>query len=100
MELRKAMAWSAAWISAPIIIALLVWADMARGEWCSVAPDGRAEQDGLRWRSRVVEGRKCWYLARSVLPKSDLLWEYDQDEFNEDGKVTGRRFYSPEELRR
>jgi hypothetical protein len=34
------------------------------------------------------------------LPKEDLIWSYDSKEFDEEGKVTGRKFFTPEELKR
>jgi hypothetical protein len=34
------------------------------------------------------------------LPKEDLIWSYDSKEFDEEGKVTGRKFFTPEELQR
>jgi len=36
--------------------------------------------------------------ANRLLPKEELVPAFDVKEFNEEGVVTGRRFYAPEEL--
>ena len=82
-------------------IVLLLLMSAARGEWCNLRPMTRMDaDDGKEWRWTMLEGRKCWYRARRKLPKDDLLWEYDAEEFNEGGIVTGRKYYTPEELKR
>jgi hypothetical protein len=42
--------------------------------------------------------QKCWFRANRLLPKEDLVPAFDAKEFNEEGVVTGRKFYAPEEL--
>lgn len=76
----------------------------AAGEWCAAKPDpGFENVDGYSWRWRLVDGRKCWFYSRRQLDKSDLVWSYDIDEFDEpqNGGVAGRerRFYTPDELK-
>jgi hypothetical protein len=41
---------------------------------------------------------KCWFRANRLLPKEDLVPAFDAKEFDEEGVVTGRKFYAPEEL--
>jgi hypothetical protein len=45
----------------------------------------------------MINGQKCWFRANRLLPKEDLVPAFDTKEFNEEGIVTGRRFYAPEE---
>jgi hypothetical protein len=68
-----------------------------RAEFCyHKANDPSVEKrSGHSWRSRQVDGQKCWYYGHGVLPKEDLIWSYDSDEFDSEGKVIGRKFYPP-----
>ena len=47
----------------------------------------------------MINGQKCYFRANRLLPKEDLVPAFDAKEFNEEGFVTGRKFYAPEELR-
>ena len=46
----------------------------------------------------MIEGQKCWFRANRLLPKEDLVRAFDAKDLDEDGVVTGRKFYRPEEL--
>jgi hypothetical protein len=50
----------------------------------------------MHWRSQLVDGDKCWYRSDRKLPNEDLIWSYGSKEFDEEDKVTGRKFFTPE----
>lgn len=47
-----------------------------------------------RWRWRNIDGRKCWYWSKEVLPHWELVWTYTEEEFNADiERLIERKFY-------
>ena len=47
----------------------------------------------------MVDNRKCFFRADRLLPRSELLWEYDAQQFDEGVTVRSRKRYSPDDLR-
>ena len=43
----------------------------AKGVDCSVA---RPSNTHVYWSWRLIDGRKCWYAGKTVIPKSALKW--------------------------
>ena len=52
-------------------VALFASASSAQAIECSA--DLPAVRNG-HWTYRIVDGRKCWYAGRTVLPRSSLRW--------------------------
>lgn len=77
-----------------IVIALLASTE-ARSEFCRKDVDPTIERKaGYRWQYRTVDDRKCWYYSNRVIPKTDLMWPYTEEEFNHDiERVIERKFY-------
>jgi len=83
------------------VLLLLLTISVARAEFCATKPDRSIpDTDDMHWQWLFVDGHKCWYRSNRKLPKEELIWSYDSKEFDEEGKVTGRKFYTPEELDR
>jgi hypothetical protein len=97
------LCWVVSMIIALVMATVLI-VNRAQSEWCQPkpGPDQTPQRDSRSWRWRMVDGRKCWFYSDRRLPKEDLVWEYDINEFNEpaEGGVAGRerKFYSPEQL--
>jgi hypothetical protein len=49
----------------------------------------------------MVDGKKCYFRADKLLPRENLVWSYDakQLDLDEGATVTGRRQYTPQELK-
>ena len=83
------------------VLLLFLTASAARAEFCASKPDKSIPDTAdMHWQWQLVDGHKCWYRSDRKLPKEDLIWSYDSKEFDEEGKVTGRKFFTPEELKR
>jgi len=55
-----------------IATASFVWVSIAQAkQQCSAAAP--ADQRGY-WSWRMIDGRKCWYEGKPMLPKSSLEW--------------------------
>jgi hypothetical protein len=67
--------------------------------YCTETPEPEAEPP-LEWHWRNVDGRKCWFQAEELLPREDLVWSYDEREFNERERATvkDQRHYTTREL--
>ena len=82
-----------------LILALLF--PVAHAELCWSHPDRTiADKGDISWHWRMINGQKCWFRANRLLPKDDLVPAFDAKEFDEGGVVTGRKFYTPEELQK
>jgi hypothetical protein len=70
-------------------------------EVCVASPDPPAVEPP-EWHWRMVDGKKCYFRADSLLPRSDLFWEYDSAEFDamEGATILGRKHYKPDDLRK
>jgi hypothetical protein len=69
-------------------------------EFCSAAPEPPATAPP-EWHWRMVDGKKCYFRADKLLPRENLVWSYDakQLDLDEGATVTGRRHYTPQELK-
>lgn len=88
------------WIVLSLAIIVIAWITMirtARAEFCHTKIDNSVERlSGFRWSWRMVDGKKCWYYARNILPREDLVWSFSEEEFNSDiERVLERKFYKP-----
>ena len=82
-----------------LILALLF--PVAHAELCWSHPDRTiADKGDISWHWRMIDRQKCWFRANRLLPKDDLVPAFDAKEFDEGGVVTGRKFYTPEELQK
>jgi hypothetical protein len=71
----------------------------AHAELCWSHPDRTiADESGISWHWRMINGQKCWFRANRLLPKEDLVPAFDAKELDEGGVVTERKFYAPGEL--
>lgn len=64
--------WTLVWIMFVIIVVLAIMlfaATKAHALECRNSP-----QTGTYWSWRQIDGRKCWYQGRHVMPKSQLHW--------------------------
>jgi hypothetical protein len=83
------------------VLLLLLAISVARAEFCATKPDTSIPDTvDTHWRSQLVDGHKCWYRSDRKLPNEDLIWSYNSKEFDEEGKVTDRKFFTPDELKR
>lgn len=88
------------WIILSLAIIAIAWMTLirtARAEFCHAKIDNNVERlSGFRWSWRMVDGRKCWYFSRHILPREDLVWSFTEQEFNADiERVIERKFYKP-----
>lgn len=82
-------------VLAGVLVMLLV--NKAGAELCLAHVDAViAKKAGFRWQWRIVDGRKCWFYANTLLPKEDLIWSYRSEDFDSDVRVIERKFYFPE----
>jgi hypothetical protein len=82
-----------------ILLLLSMLSTQAHAELCWSRPDRTiADQGDITWHWRMINEQKCWFRANRLLPKEELVPAFDVKEFNEEGVVTGRRFYAPKEL--
>jgi hypothetical protein len=82
-----------------ILLLLALLLPPAHAELCWSHPDRTIADDGdISWHWRMINGQKCWFRADRLLTKEDLVPAFDAKEFDGDGVVTGRKFYSPDEL--
>ena len=80
-----------------ILLLLALLSTPAHAELCWSHPDRTvADERHIYWR--MIDGQKCWFRGGRQLPKEDLVPAFDAKEFDEGGVVTGRKFYTPEEL--
>jgi hypothetical protein len=56
----------------PIGAAVFFDMPMAQAKECSV--EMPAKPHGQWWSYRIIDGRKCWYEGKPMLPKSALHW--------------------------
>src|ERR1700730_11006621 len=79
-------------LAAPLALTLV--------EFCSAAPEPPATELP-EWHWRMVDGKKCYFRADKLLPRENLVWSYDakQLDLDEGATVTGRRQYTPQELK-
>ena len=83
-----------------ILLLLALLLPPAHADLCWSRPDRAiADERDISWHWRRINGQKCWFRANCLLPKEDLVPAFDAKEFDEEGVVTGRKFYAPEELR-
>jgi hypothetical protein len=79
-----------------VVALLLLLISLASAEICRYYPEPEKVQrkDGFRWHSRQVDGKRCWYYSHRVLQSVDLIWAFDESEFNSDiDRVIERKFY-------
>ena len=82
-----------------ILLVLALLLPPAHADLCWPRPDRSiADTGGIAWHWRMIDGQKCWFRANRLLPKEDLVRAFDAKDLDEDGVVTGRKFYRPEEL--
>ena len=80
-----------------IFLLLALLSTPAHAELCwSHLDRSVADERHIYWR--MIDGQKCWFRGGRQLPKEDLVPAFDAKEFDEGGVVTGRKFYTPEEL--
>jgi hypothetical protein len=73
----------------------MIFMKAARAEFCYTAPNNPEVEklDGHRWHWRNVENKKCWYYAPRIRPVTDLIWKFDENEFNSDvDRIIERKF--------
>lgn len=58
--------------AASVAAFLLIGLPTAHAKQCSVAMPSNPQ--GHWWSWRVIDGRKCWYEGRAMIPKSLLQW--------------------------
>jgi hypothetical protein len=83
-----------------MIAAVLLMMSLASpAMYCVETPEPEAEPP-LEWHWRTVDGKKCWFQAESLLPREDLIWSWDEKEFNAREKVVvkSQRHYTAREL--
>jgi hypothetical protein len=83
-----------------MIVALLIIPQLLiLAEVCVASPEPPAVEPP-EWHWRMVDGRKCYFRADALLPREELFWEYDSQEFNEreGATVKGTRHYTTREL--
>jgi hypothetical protein len=69
-------------------------------EVCVAQPEPPAVEPP-EWHWRTIDGKKCWFRADKLLPREDLFWEYDAEEFDrmEGATVLDRNHYGADDLR-
>lgn len=69
-------------------------------EVCVSSPEPPAAEPP-EWHWRTIDDRKCYFRADKLLPREDLYWEYDAQEFNamEGATVLDQKHYKLEDLR-
>jgi hypothetical protein len=79
------------------VIAWITLIRTAKAETCYRKIDNSIERlAGFRWSWRTVDGKQCWYYARNILPREDLVWSFTEEEFNADiDRVLERKLYKP-----
>jgi len=58
-------------------------------ELIECAADAPAAKSG-HWYYRIIEGRKCWYQGKAMLPKEQLYWAKSSEASAREAKVTPR----------
>ena len=78
-------------LAAPLALTLV--------EFCSAAPEPPATKPP-EWHWRLVDGKRCYFRADKLLPRDNLIWNYEgkQLDLDEGATVRGRRHYTPQEL--
>ena len=81
-----------------ILLVLALLLPPVHADLCWPRPDRSiADAGDIAWHWRMIDGQKCWFRANRLLPKEDLVRAFDAKDLDEDGVVTGRKFYRPEE---
>jgi hypothetical protein len=82
-----------------LILAFVLAAPVsASAEICRRKIDNNVERlAGYKWQWRKVDGQQCWFYSNRLLPVTDLIWSFTEEEFNSDiDRVIERKFYLPD----
>jgi hypothetical protein len=92
----------AAWMAIVFVLAFVVLVmvlnlKQSKADVCRYKIDNSVERlAGYKWQHRAVDGKQCWYYSNRILPKEDLVWSFNEQEFNSDiDRILERKFYKP-----
>lgn len=80
-----------------LIILIILSVMPTRAETCYRKIDNNVQKlAGYKWQHRTVDSKQCWFYSNRLLPATDLVWSFTEEEFNSDiDRVLERKFYKP-----